>query len=192
MAASTLSWSLAFRLYFKKAAKGWLESLFFHKSPSTAQPSKDEQARSCPLALFLNDQGLLLEVFLSRARQVCPGRSTSFSCQKALILATSVLEEGPVSLTFGMEILHPSVFNQCFNSFLWWILKNSLWFLQTLNLSFMLKWRNQRILGSEMSNREFPPIHHFQHSRFLSSKIPTTSVSWAYLMVTDCCGDRSA
>lgn len=87
---------------------------------------------------------------------------------------------------------HPSVFNRCLSFLLWWILKDSLQFLQTPNPSFVWKWQNQRILGSEMSNREFLPSHHFRHSRILSYKIPSTSKSWAHLLVTDCCGDRSA
>lgn len=141
---------------------------------------------------FPEGPGLLLEVVLSWARQVSPGRSTSFSCQEAPILATSRSGGRPSKpyLWHGNS-LHPSVLNQCFNSLLWWILKDSLQSLQTLNLAFMLKWRNQRIPGSELSSREFPPIHHLQHSLFLFSKIPCTSLSWAHPMVTNCCGDRT-
>lgn len=89
--------------------------------------------------------------------------------------------EGPVSITFGLYL---SVFNHCVNSLLWWILGASFQFFQILNLSSMPKWQNWRVLGSEMSHREFPPMHCFQHSWFLSSKIPCISLSWGRPMVT--------
>lgn len=59
MAASTLSWSLAFRLYFKKAAKGWLESLFFHKAHQLLSPQK------------MSRQGAVLWLFSWMTKSYC-------------------------------------------------------------------------------------------------------------------------
>lgn len=81
--------------------------------------------------------------------------------------------EGPANIVFG---IHLSVSSQCLTSLLSWILEASFRFLQTRNFSFTWKWQNRKILGSEMSNRQFLPIHHFQHSWFLSSKIPCISL----------------
>lgn len=171
-AASTLSWSLAFRLYFKKGSEWLTGTSVLPWSPSTAGPSKEEQARSCPLALFLNDQELLLEVFFILSQASFSRQETFLLLPGGSSLGCHNSGEGPANTVFG---IHISVFSQCLTSLLWWILEASFRFLQTRNLSFMLKGQNRKILGSEMSNRQLPSIHHFQHSWFLSSKIPCIS-----------------